>query len=279
MKVINNFAAESESIWVITSHEPPENFDLNPAITIELPLRATSRQTFEIVAQVAVERFNNNRVEKPEAVQCKDLMIERHRPQESRVELRELCVEPKKVTWLQGDNGTGKSTIGQALAGLLSTSRIWKITVAGNVEGGPYDLEIPKAPNDKVRMTLQNPSKSFIYQTVKEDLCKPHSPGETESDLTSDFWDKLNSGWGRVDRRPSTFSFGQLRFLQLLLIPNTVEVVIVDEPLLGIHPSLHSIMLSTLASIAKSGRVVIATCQSGLIDSSTNIVYTLASTK
>jgi ABC-type multidrug transport system ATPase subunit len=280
-KVITEFSKIHEAIWVITSHEPPEKFGIEPADEpIKLKTSPASRETFDIIAKTVEERFSYNPMA-IEAVELKGLVIERRKPKESRIELRHFRAQPKTITWLVGDNGSGKSTVAQVIAGLLSTSRLRKVEVACNLVEGLHNSGFHKAPSDEVRMLLQDPYKSFVCKTVEEDLQNPSSPINMSrgSDLKfpTSFWEQIKNSWGSVSRVASTFSFGQLKFLQLLLIPITSEVVIIDEPLLGIHPFLHSTMLSTLDSIAKSGRVVICTCEKGVINSREDIV-TLAHT-
>lgn len=283
---IIEFSKQHESIWVITSHESPERFGIEPtAGHIKLKTRPVSVETFGIITKTVDEHFSSDPIElKP--VEVKGLVIKSRKTKEFQIELRHFCAEPKTVTWLEGDNGSGKTTVALVLAGLLSTSRLDKALHKGvdliyNCVSGLYNSGFRKAPSDEVRMLLQDPYKSFVCRTVKEDLQNPNSPigmnRESHLNLPESFWEQIEKSWGRANRVAFTFSFGQLRFLQLLLIPITSEVVIVDEPLLGIHPSLHSTMLSALDSIAKSGRVVICTCESGVIDPTNNIVYTLAS--
>lgn len=280
-KILTELPANYESIWVVTSHESPTKFNIKPDVIIKLKPKQYTLLPFQAIAQVVGQRFTTHPLDERETIEVRDLMVERRRYKGSRIELRDFCAKPGVVTWLVGDNGSGKSTVAQVLAGLLANSRIRKVTVAGNARGGIYDRGFPKAPSDKVRLALQDPFKSFVCRTVEEDLRNPDlltgistSP---VSDIARHFWQELSQGWGRIDRRPYTFSFGQLRFLQLLLIPRSVEVVIIDEPLLGVHPSLHSTMISTLLSIAESGRIVIATCELDVIDSTKNVKYTMAS--
>ncbi len=273
IELIHEFS-DNSSIWIITSHEPPNRFDLKPDIIRHLNLPPIKKHVFRNISEIIQNRFAKNPIDVQKNVGINNLQIERKKPQESRVELPYFIAEPKSLTWLEGLNGSGKSSIVQNLAGLLTSSKILKISVCGKVEG-----DAGKAPNDYVRLLLQDPYKSFIYRTVKEDILSPNLPMEIREknklDFSRAFWKNLEINWGNLNRKPSTFSFGQLRFLQLLLIPFTAEVVIFDEPLLGIHPSLHSTILSALISIADSGRIVIATSQIGIIDQDQNIVFTI----
>ena len=131
-----------------------------------------------------------------------------------------------------------------------------------------------------MRLILQNPYSSFICRTVKEDLLSPNSPMEIvrshELEFSNTFWEKIKENWGNLNRSSFTFSFGQLKFLQLMLIPTTVEVAIFDEPLLGLDPCLHSTMLAALTAIAESGRIVIAATEIGTVMHHQDLVFSIS---
>lgn len=274
-EILNTLSCSEETIWVITSRESPEVFGIKPDKIVNLTLKKIAKNAFLTLSKIVARRFARNPMKKLKPIKLKDIMIRRYAAIESMVELRYFFAQPGVITCLKGDNGSGKSSVAKVLAGLISTSKSKRITVALSIEGEYYEGGISVAPNKRVKMSLQNPFKSFIYQTIKRDLEKPQSPSDAALDLPSNSLKLLDEGWGKIDRKPATFSFGQLRFLQLLLFSVSSEVIIIDEPFLGIHQSLHSIMQSTLHSIANSGRIVIATCQSDQIYFGEDVAYTL----
>ena len=283
-KVLSEFPISHDSIWIVTCHESPEKYGLKPNKVINLEHRQqASLETFSSIAQIVIKRFGNNKINTINPIEIKDLKITRKKNNKQFIiSLPFLYAKPKTVTWLDGNNGEGKSSVALFLSGLLANSNINKVIIEGEMKGGPFNGKIPKAPNKKIRLVLQSPYKSFLHNTLERDLLSPTSPLETigsdRLNLSVDFREKIEKGWGGTNRRALAFSFGQLRFLQLLLIPTTVEVLIIDEPLLGIHPDLHETLLSVLNSIAESGRIVICTCESGLCPSRSNI-YKLSPTQ
>jgi len=260
---------DNKSIWIIASHVLPEKYGIKPIEHVILepdPMRADN---FKTISKFTQKYFLSNKKNVESDIKVNDFMIARKTFNTPSIEINNFNAEVGEITWLEGDNGSGKSTFLQFLAGLLDNSKFRKISVYGNVEGGPYDIWTLKAPNSKVRLSLQDPFRSFVHADAKDDLYHINSIEDTEraSDPSFDsFLHELSKNWGSFERKPSTFSFGQLKFLQLLLIPFSVEVVIIDEPLLGLHTSLYDIMLSTLSSIAESGRIVIASCESNIVD-------------
>jgi ABC-type multidrug transport system ATPase subunit len=280
LQVLKKVAPSYESIWVITSHLSASTFGLTPELVIDLRPKPVALSGFDTVAELATERFASDPASWPEAVQVEDFLVQRRHAKRP-VELRQFSAAPRSITWVEGENGSGKSTFTHVLAGLLGSSRLRGVDVSGILRGGPYEPHPPRAPTDAIRLALQNPYASFVCKTVRQDLDSPGCPSclstSADSELPVSFCQKLSEAWGPISRKRSAFSFGQLKFLQLLLFPLTVEVAIFDEPLLGLDPQFHPYMLSVLGKIAESGRVVICTSERGLVDSSKNVVYELAS--
>lgn len=252
---------ENEAIWVITSHYDPNHFDLElePILTYELNPPTYDKKVFEGVASRAVERLRRFSV-KQSPLEISDLEITWKRGTGSIVKLQEFRALPATITWLEGDNGSGKSTFAYYVAGLLNGDG--RVRIIGNVKGGPFTQGVQAAPNEKVQLLLQDPYGSFVYPNVRQDLRSVGTMmgclAEWKS-LVSEIEETILDSWGRLDRRPLAYSYAQLKFLQFHLIPPSSQVVIFDEPLLGIGPDLYEITLSAIDQIAQTGRIVICT--------------------
>lgn len=268
--VIQHYMARHKSIWVISSHELPSKFGFKPDMFIDLPQDENTINTYSEIKNAVLKRFRNSTlINDVDSIELHSLNI-RIKQRAGPVSLIYLYAAPGEVTWIQGCNGSGKTTIVQLLAGLSL-----KTSFKCEIRNGYFKKGFMKAPNKTVKLALQNPYESFIHSTVRDDLERPLSPHDCCTDLDPSFFDILNKGWHNIDNIPSTFSFGQLRFLQFLLVPTDAQVIIFDEPLFGISPSLKCHIIECLASIANSGRIVISTCQVGEVNPTENCVYTL----
>lgn len=267
--IIHQYMSRFSSIWIITSHESPGKFGFHPDKTIELEQDDTAFETFQIITQAVENRFNSSIKKDIEPVQLKSVNISMSESL-SNIELSNLRANPGEITYLQGKNGSGKTTIAKLLAGLFIKKNSY-----GDLDGGPYKGKLLKAPNKETKLTLQNPYESFIHSSVKDDLDRPVSPYVLDTDLNKDFYDFVSNGWHDLAHIPSSFSFGQLRFLQTLLIPNCAEVVIFDELLFGINKKLYPNIMKMMNSIAASGRIVISTRQIDEINTHEDNVFTI----
>jgi len=258
---IAKFMKNTNSIWIITSHNSPETYNLKANTIIKLPDRKEQYDKFEFIANTVKSNLNVHYVPKTKqrTLHIQDLEIDRHGAFRSIIEIHSFHSEPGVVTCLTGKNGSGKSTIALVLAGLLNSSRILKRNISGNIIWDYNNDGQLKAPTDKVRLNFQDPHRSYVCPTVDNDIRKPLLCMNVAS-----YDNMLDNGslniWGSINRSPYAFSFGQLRFLQLLLIPHTALMTIFDEPLLGLDPRLQPIMLSTIEAVAQTGRNVVVMC-------------------
>ena len=152
-----------------------------------------------------------------------------------------------QINWLIAKNGHGKSTVAAALGGLIKPGwGFWPLRYPDGFHLEMGDWPGRSIPNREVHVVLQDPYRSFIESRVS-------------SDLPQTFVNIHESIWGGLKRMPTDFSFGQLRFLQLLLIPRNARLVILDEPLLGLSPRNRAHMLNFIRWLATSSRGVICT--------------------
>lgn len=253
-RIITKIANSYPSIWVITAHEPPEDLGLEifPKITLALQSANQSRNIFTTISNYVIEYFRKNNInpKEQESIKVTDLVIERKKPNKTVIQLPLLKAEANHITWIQGENGSGKSTVCNVLAGLQQNSN--NFIVMGLINGKKPQETVRVAPNSIVRLAMQDPYKSFIHPTMREELFADEAK---DISLIS----QLELMWGSFNRKPSAFSFGQLRFLQLLLFPVSTKIIIFDEPLLGLAPELHELFLQTLRAIASTGRTIICT--------------------
>lgn len=262
---ISQLSSSYPSIWIITAHDSPQNLgvDLSPKTTITLEASARHRPAFLAIAKFVAEQLRNyHAIGDSKRIEAHEVKIERRLTTGAVVELPILIADPGKITWIQGENGAGKSTICAVLAGLLRKTRSQVVT--GLINGRPLSRHIPAAPNESIKLALQDPYQSFVHRTVKEELLSVWGAEDSDREETAKclqtLISQLEDEWGSLDRKPATFSFGQLRFLQLLLFPPSASVLIFDEPFLGLAPSLHEPLLDALKEIAAAGRIVICTC-------------------
>lgn len=256
--LIRRLADSSDSIWVITSHDTPEHIGLKADITVELIPPERGLESFQAIAGEFTKRFFQAAPSAPEAIQIDELTIERGKPRKRVCSLDHFQACPGEVTVLAGPNGSGKSTVSQVIAGLLASSLLWRVRIrAARVSGLQFGR-----PGAK-RMLLQNPLQSFLFPTVNRDLEHVLDLYSSDGAVEGSFLSCIEAALGRLDRDPATFSFGQLRFLQFLLLPPTCTTLVTDEPFLGLHPSVHPLMDGMLRTVAESGRTVIFTSQPG----------------
>ncbi|MFW6002178.1 MAG: ATP-binding cassette domain-containing protein, partial [archaeon] len=242
----------NNSIIIITSHHSPDYYDLEPNLNIKLSNNVNSELFSKLLGEITTHIIREKKNNK-ENISISEFEI--YRSNNQILNINDYTIIADKLNWFEGENGAGKTTLMLFLAGLISNSRLKSIKINGNIIGGIYDGWNIKAPNNKVRVLLQNPYKSFLHNYVLEDI-----PDVPKSIL------KILSNWGNIARTPYSFSFGQLKILQFLLIPTKTDVILFDEPLLGLHPNLYSLVIDSLNKIVDSGRNVIACSESNFIN-------------
>lgn len=253
-------------IWVITSHLHPENYGIDVNTIVNLSADDTETEIYEHISNEAVKLISNANIKKDYSIVARDIsIIRRNKRNEKKVLLRNFNAPSGKVSCIWGGNGSGKTSISHLLGGILSKKMLSnKTKYAGQIEGEPFNGSFIKAPNDEVRIILQNPYISFIRKYVEEDILRPQCPGNyrpVNKGITEEFLLLLQNKLGNLKRNVLSFSFGQLRFLQFLLIPPTAGIIIFDEPFLGLHKNLYSIVGDFMEELADTGRTIIYTAE------------------
>lgn len=265
IKLIHYSLSNHNTKWVITSHYDPVGELAEHCSVYNLASNIPSKHFFTQISNCVKSRMNNFPISINDHINIKNLKISRKRPYKFTQHYLNITIPPKSITYIQGENGSGKSTLMKYISGLSKNGVLKSYKWQGTIEGYPFINNNVRAPNGDIRILLQNPYDSFVSKNVYNDLLYIESPGvRNEYDIYSDIVDLvqvLEELVGPLQRPSISFSFGQLRFLQLLLIPPSVSVVIFDEPFLGMHDNLHKPTYEIIKSIADSGRAVVITSE------------------
>ncbi|NOY43600.1 MAG: ABC transporter ATP-binding protein [Planctomycetes bacterium] len=150
----------------------------------------------------------------------------------------ELSVSSGQLLAMLGHNGAGKSTSLKMLVGLLRPSE-------GVVQVGPYD--VAKNPRESSRLIGYVPDQPYLYDKLSgreflEFVAEMHglTASETREALDreatrfelGDFLDRLTESYSHGMRQRTVFAAALI---------HQPEVLVVDEPMVGLDP--HSIRL------------------------------------
>lgn len=144
-----------------------------------------------------------------------------------------LDIYPKEKIGLLGYSGTGKSTLGMLLAGLLKPDR-------GEIllKEIPISLISNQELCRTISFSIQFPERALIGHTVAEDVAYgPNNLGYNDIDKRVNLYlAQFNLAYLR-DRHPFTLSGGQKRRAALAgIIAMDTEIIILDEPTAALDP-------------------------------------------
>ena len=165
-----------------------------------------------------------------------------------------LVVSPGELLALLGHNGAGKTTTLKMLVGLLTPN-------SGSVQVGPFD--VVQHPREASRLIGYVPDQPFLYDKlsgreflffvaemygltsteVQECVAR-----ETERFKLSDFLDQLSESYSHGMRQRTVFAAALL---------HQPELLIVDEPMVGLDPQSIRLVKDLLRSYANSGKTVL----------------------
>lgn len=262
-QILEHYIETYNSIFIITSNVDSGVFGLTPDLLINLSYPKEEEIPFNIIAEKVKDIFSDT-ISPISELKIEGLSIKRKdKTAKSIINVSQLYLYPGIVNWIVGDNGSGKTTLLEVLSGAIYSSRFFGAKISGKLNGTQINKAISKAPNDEIRLLQQSPYDNFVYKTVLGDLDNYglFQKNPNISSLVSD----LSKYWNSLARKANAFSFGQLKYLQFLLLPSSAKVIFIDEPLLGVNPIFHKLTLETLEAIAKTGRMVIASIESKLM--------------
>lgn len=159
-----------------------------------------------------------------------------------------------EVFALLGHNGAGKTTTLKMLVGLLRPTR-------GQICIGPYN--VVEQPREASRLVGYVPDLPFLYDKItgSEFLSfvasmygfTPHESRvavqrESERFHLTDFLDRLTESYSHGMRQRTVFAAAMI---------HQPEVLIVDEPMVGLDPQSIRLVKDLLKSYAESGKTVL----------------------
>lgn len=165
----------------------------------------------------------------------------------------DLEVEPGELFGFLGPNGAGKTTTIRVLAGLLLPS-------AGTVHVAGYD--VVRSPREVKCRVGYVPDRAFLYPklTAREFLefvghlyaRDPRDVARVSEPLLERF--EL-SEW--IDELIESYSHGMRQKLALTAaMIHEPEILVIDEPMVGLDPRSARVMKTLLRDLAASGRTV-----------------------
>jgi ABC-2 type transport system ATP-binding protein len=155
---------------------------------------------------------------------------------------------------LLGHNGAGKTTTIKMLVGLLTPT-------SGSIYVGPYN--VVENPREVSRLIGYVPDQPFLYDKLSgreflrfvadmhgltEPAAKAAVQRETERFQLQDFLDQLTESYSHGMRQRTVFAAAMI---------HQPEVLVVDEPMIGLDPHSIRLVKDLLKSYAKAGKVVL----------------------
>ena len=184
---------------------------------------------------------------------------------------------------ITGANGTGKSTLGLTLAGLLPpVGGVVTASEALAAGAGPYPIAWrSRQLLTRIGTVFQQPEHQFLASTVRAELAVgPGALGlaaaETESRVT-ELLERLRLG-RLAEANPFTLSGGEKRRLSVAtLLATRPGVLVLDEPTFGQDSRTWAELVALLAELVGDGTALVAiTHDLDLIDALADSTVTLA---
>jgi ABC-2 type transport system ATP-binding protein len=165
-----------------------------------------------------------------------------------------LTLERGELFALLGHNGAGKTTTIKMLVGLLKPS-------SGTIHVGPYD--VTHNPREVSRLVGYVPDLPFLYDKLSgreflrfvadmygmpEAAAREAVEREAERFQLKDFLDQLTESFSHGMRQRTVFAAAMI---------HQPDVLVVDEPMVGLDPHSIRLVKDLLKSYSESGKVVL----------------------
>lgn len=167
-----------------------------------------------------------------------------------------VAADEGEVVVILGPNGHGKSTLLKSICGLVERVEGSVAYRGEDILGQPTDRIV----NQGLTYIAEN-RELFPYMTVRENLklgaysksARPHEKRNLQ--MVLDLFPRLAD---RRNQMASTMSGGEARMLAVARgLMSNAELLCVDEPSLGLQPSLRLEIFSILKEINKQGKTVL----------------------
>lgn len=165
-----------------------------------------------------------------------------------------VSVPENSVTAILGQNGSGKTTLVKHLNGLLKPTT-GDVRFRGSTIAGKSVAQISKS----VILVFQHPEHMLFEQTVGNELtfcARQQGLPFTDEDVM-----KVLETYDLADEKetfPLNLSMGKKHLLTILsVLLSNAEVVILDEPTLGMDLKIRSEMEDIVSNLKKEGKTVI----------------------
>jgi ABC-2 type transport system ATP-binding protein len=165
-----------------------------------------------------------------------------------------LCLNRGELFALLGHNGAGKTTTIKMLVGLLKPT-------SGAIYVGPYDAT--ENPREVSRLIGYVPDLPFLYDKLSgreflrfvadmygltEASAKAAVERESERFQLAEFLDQLTESYSHGMRQRTVFAAAMI---------HQPEILVVDEPMVGLDPHSIRLVKDLLKSYADSGKIVL----------------------
>jgi len=165
-----------------------------------------------------------------------------------------LSIERGELFALLGHNGAGKTTTIKMIVGLLKPT-------AGAIYAGPYN--VVENPREVSRLIGYVPDLPFLYDKLSgreflrfvadmygmpDAAAKAAVQRECDRFQLSDFLDQLTESYSHGMRQRTVFAAAMI---------HEPEILVVDEPMVGLDPHSIRLVKDLLKSYAASGKVVL----------------------
>ncbi|MBP2436415.1 ATP-binding cassette domain-containing protein [Microbacterium amylolyticum] len=194
------------------------------------------------------------------AITARGLTVTRGRGRRRRTVLEnvDVTIARGSITAIVGENGTGKTTLAQALAGVIDP-------VSGTIDvlGANPARTRPRALAGRVGFVFQNPEHQFVTHTVRDelahDLRRRRVPAAEIDARVDEMLDRLGLA-GDADRHPFRLSGGQKRRLSVgavLIGMSPGGVLVLDEPLYGQDRARADELIDMLLDLHAHGTTIV----------------------
>lgn len=168
-----------------------------------------------------------------------------------------LAVQRRELVTLIGDNGSGKSSLLKAIAGIQSNVYPLPMKVFG---------QRPKAGvfGQQLGLLMQRPNRQLFEATVEEELSFSLRRFGLPIDMASELLEQLGLA-ALAQRSPHTLSYGQQHLVALAsLACYRPSLLLLDDPLAGLDSAHLDKLWMMINSLRKDGSSVIISCHRSL---------------